>query len=158
MPENNYFPLKRGSKGDLVKSVQVKLNGWGAKLIADGDFGELTERALLHYTGKTSIASQQELNALTQVDGKKTVFIVKYFNDARQNGVVTKVPFIFSLSQAGAESNWGMAAFGNNFFGIKSGKSWTGATQKLKTWECGKTGNHLRDGIKDEVIQIYPPN
>jgi len=153
------YPLKKGSTGEDVKLLQHKLNVWGAKLVADGDFGDLTEKALLHYTGKTTVDSMDNLLMLSvPVDGKKTKFVREHFSDAKANEAQTKVPAIFTLSQAGIESNWGLSAFGNNFFGIKKGAGYAGLTQKLKTWECGSTGNAVKDRIKDEVIQIYAPN
>lgn len=39
------------------------------------------------------------------------------------------------LAQSGLETKQGSNAFGNNFFGIKAGKSWTGAKQLLWTTE-----------------------
>lgn len=41
------FPLKKGSRGELVKNLQKGLNTrCNAKLVADGIFGQLTENAL----------------------------------------------------------------------------------------------------------------
>lgn len=40
-----------------------------------------------------------------------------------------------AASQAALESGFGRRAPGNNFFGIKAGKNWTGKRQNLKTWE-----------------------
>lgn len=39
------------------------------------------------------------------------------------------------LAQSGLETGRGSNAFGNNFFGIKAGKNWTGAKQLLWTTE-----------------------
>ena len=39
------------------------------------------------------------------------------------------------LTQAGLESAWGKAVYGNNFFGIKANPSWKGQTQLLGTSE-----------------------
>lgn len=39
------------------------------------------------------------------------------------------------LAQSGLETKQGSNAFGNNFFGIKAGKSWTGTKQLLWTTE-----------------------
>lgn len=85
------------------------------------------------------------------------VFILKYWKLAQESQAVTGVPWIVTLAQAGLESAWGKSAYGNNFFGIKAGSKWTGATQELKTWECGNTGNPATDGIRDRVIQIFAP-
>lgn len=86
-----------------------------------------------------------------------TEFIIKYYKDAKLSEYQTGVPFLVTLAQAGLESNWGNNAPGFNFFGIKAGSSWIGEIQKLKTWECGSTGDPIKDGIHDEIITIYPP-
>lgn len=86
-----------------------------------------------------------------------TDFIKKYYPFALEAQKNTGVPFAVSLAQAGIESRWGKSAIGNNFFGIKVSKGWIGETQKLPTWEYGKTGNAAKDSIKDTVIKIIPP-
>jgi len=84
-------------------------------------------------------------------------FIIKYYPLAKEAESRSKIPAFFILAQAGLESAWGNKAPGFNFFGKKAFSNWTGKVQKLKTWECGKTGNPQTDGIKDEIIKIYPP-
>lgn len=84
-------------------------------------------------------------------------FVIKHFKDAYDAQKVSDVPFLVTLGQAGLESAWGKYAPGFNFFGHKAGASWKGEVQKLKTWECGSSGNAVKDGIKDEVIQVFPP-
>jgi flagellum-specific peptidoglycan hydrolase FlgJ len=61
-------------------------------------------------------------------------FLSKAYAAARQAGLPDAAARV-AASQAALESNYGKSAPGNNFFGIKAGKSWKGATQKLKTWE-----------------------
>jgi len=97
------------------------------------------------------------IHPVSQDDGTPSKFIAKYLLDAQEAARRTNVPAIVTLSQAGLESNWGKNAYGNNFFGIKAGKSWTGATQFIKSWECGKTGNPAKDGITEQVLQILAP-
>ena len=70
------FPLKKGSKGDAVKSLQKFLNAEGKKkvvlpplnipmpLIADGDFGAKTETALIDYQ-KALKASNSKTQQIT---------------------------------------------------------------------------------------------
>ncbi len=87
----------------------------------------------------------------------KSDFIKLFYPIAEQVQRETGVPKEVILAQAGLESGWGGAVFGNNFFGIKAGQTWKGLTQELKTWECGKTGDPKKDGITDKVIQIFPP-
>jgi len=84
-------------------------------------------------------------------------FVLKYYRDAVLSQFDTGVPALSTLAQGGKESNWGKSAPGFNFFGIKAGKSWKGETQELKTWECGTTGDPVKDGITDKIIAIYPP-
>lgn len=66
---------------------------------------------------------------------KPNEFVKTYLPFAEQNEVTTEVPAMVTLAQAALESGWGVHAPGNNFFGIKAGKSWTGETQELMTTE-----------------------
>jgi flagellar protein FlgJ len=47
----------------------------------------------------------------------------------------TGIPASITLAQAALESNWGARAIGNNLFGIKGDRSWTGPTVSFKTTE-----------------------
>lgn len=71
-------------------------------------------------------------------------FVKQYFFEAFQSQIRTGVPVLVTLAQAALESGWGKYAKGNNFFGIKAGKSWQGETQVLKT----------KEEIEGKVIQI----
>ncbi len=51
---NRDVVLKSGSKGPEVCYLQKWLNGKGANLVNDGQFGPLTQSALQKYFGKTS--------------------------------------------------------------------------------------------------------
>jgi len=84
-------------------------------------------------------------------------FIETYSLAAQEAQKTTGVPASITLAQAALESGWGAHAPGNNFFGIKVGKNWTGNIQLIDTTECGHTGNAAKDGIFDEVVAIYPP-
>ena len=66
-PTTEKFPLKKGSKGELVKQLQLalgvdKLPRFGA----DGDFGTETLNALKAATGKTQVDSQAEIDAIAK--------------------------------------------------------------------------------------------
>ena len=66
-PATEKFPLKKGSKGELVKQLQLalgvdKLPRFGA----DGDFGTETLNALKAATGKTQVDSQAEIDAIAK--------------------------------------------------------------------------------------------
>lgn len=57
------YPLKNGVfNSALVAQLQVILNGKGASLTVDGDFGPKTEAALLKYYGKKQIDSAADFN------------------------------------------------------------------------------------------------
>ncbi len=62
-------------------------------------------------------------------------FILKYKEAAQIASSQNGIHYLAILTQAAHESAYGKYAFGNNFFGIKPGKSWTGKTQLLKTNE-----------------------
>lgn len=85
-------------------------------------------------------------------------FTRAYYPYAKSSEISTGVPALVTMAQAALESGWGKHAPGFNFFGIKPGSAWTGAVQRLKTWECGRTGNAAADNIRDEVIAVYPPS
>lgn len=66
-----YFPLKKGSKGEKVKELQRALiavdPGALPKYGVDGDFGSETEAAVQKYLGKKSVDSQEDLNKILAV-------------------------------------------------------------------------------------------
>jgi len=66
-----YFPIKRGSKGEKVRDLQNALLALGRTEVGtpDGDFGKKTETALKNETVKTSVDSQTELDALITKSG-----------------------------------------------------------------------------------------
>jgi flagellar protein FlgJ len=47
----------------------------------------------------------------------------------------TGIPASITLAQAALESGWGARALGNNLFGIKADRSWTGPTVDFRTTE-----------------------
>lgn len=64
------------------------------------------------------------------------------------------IPFEFILAQSALESGWGKSAIGNNIFGIKANKSWTGRKVLVTTTEYHSTNNvHY-----PEIISIIPMN
>ena len=60
-----YTILQRGDKGDEVKILQNKLNEFGYGLRTDGDFGSLTEKALIDYQKKNSLKADGICGPLT---------------------------------------------------------------------------------------------
>jgi hypothetical protein len=66
------FPLKKGSKGALVKKLQLALGvDKLPKFGADGDFGTETLNALKAVTGKTQVDSQYEIDKIALATAKK---------------------------------------------------------------------------------------
>ncbi len=65
-----------------------------------------------------------------------------------------------TLAQAILESGWGKHSIGNNIFGIKAGKSWTGKVKKVKTSEQRSDGSYYQiyanfrdyDSIDDSIM------
>ncbi len=47
--------LKKGSKGEAVKNLQISLNYYGANLTPDGDFGRRTEDAVIAFQKANSL-------------------------------------------------------------------------------------------------------
>ena len=47
--------LRKGSKGEQVKTLQRLLNAFGENLDVDGSFGSLTQSALMSYQKKNSL-------------------------------------------------------------------------------------------------------
>lgn len=65
----------------------------------------------------------------------KAEFIRDYLDEAVYASSVSGIDPLAILTQAAHESAWAKYAFGNNFFGIKAGKNWTGEKQLLRTTE-----------------------
>lgn len=65
---SNYFPLKKGSKGEKVRELQNILIGIDPnslpKFGPDGDFGTETESALFKYLNKRSVDNEEDLATL----------------------------------------------------------------------------------------------
>jgi flagellum-specific peptidoglycan hydrolase FlgJ len=71
-----------------------------------------------------------------------TDFIKNFYRPALAVYNVSGFPIVNTLAQAGVESGWGKSVYGWNFFGIKADSGWTGGTQLLRSWECGRTGEY----------------
>ena len=53
-----YWPLQQqGSSGENVRTIQYLLNSNGASLAVDGDFGLLTEAAVMHFQNSVGLAA-----------------------------------------------------------------------------------------------------
>ncbi|MFZ6012340.1 MAG: glycoside hydrolase family 73 protein [Bacteroidota bacterium] len=80
-------------------------------------------------------------------------FIAAYSQMAIDSMRQTQVPASVTLAQAALESGWGRHAPGNNFFGIKAGRNWTGQRQLLRTREVHADDDRSRHPYP-EVISI----
>ena len=60
-------------------------------------------------------------------------FAEAYYPFATRSAEVTGVPWLVTLGQAAVESGWGRHAPGNNFFGIKAGRTEPAGTRQLLT-------------------------
>ena len=67
-PSTSVFPLRKGSKGEKVRELQKLIVRFDKNALpkfgVDSDFGSETEIALNKLTGKKTVDSQKELDAL----------------------------------------------------------------------------------------------
>lgn len=61
-------------------------------------------------------------------------FVNRVYNEARAAGLPDAQARL-AASQAALETNYGKSSVGNNYFGIKAGKSWAGPSVSANTWE-----------------------
>jgi flagellum-specific peptidoglycan hydrolase FlgJ len=80
-------------------------------------------------------------------------FIAQYSQMAVDSMHQTRVPASVTVAQAALESGWGRHAPGNNFFGIKAGRNWTGLRQLLRTREVHADNDRSRHPYP-EIISI----
>lgn len=66
-------------------------------------------------------------------------FYGRVYNDARAAGLSDPQARL-AASQASLETGYGKSSVGNNYFGIKAGKSWNGPSVNAGTWEDGPGG------------------
>ncbi len=79
-------------------------------------------------------------------------FVQKYYPFAKQTEQKIGISAIAILAQAALESNWGKAAPGNMFFGVKDTDGINGNEQLLTTTEYSRSAN-----LKfPEIISITP--
>lgn len=134
----------------MSKNRNILLLGGGAlALLLLADLSAAGKLGPINTTSSSSTSSGASLSVKQ--------YVQKYLPYAIEASKITGVPALVILIFAAVESAFGKHAPGNNFFGVKAGKSWTGAIQLLKTFECGKTGDPKRDGISDKIISIHAP-
>lgn len=115
----------------------------------------------------------QDYVLLSDFNEKKTItpvnvqqdFVDRFAPLAYNIQVLDGIPMLFSLSQCALETGWGRELSGNMCFGMKATGSsyggWQGETQLLHTWECGWTGNSVKDRIgvpANQILKLYKPN
>jgi len=72
----------------------------------------------------------------------KEQYIAKMWEAIKETDIKGSFPSVI-IAQGALESDWGrssLAADYNNYFGIKAGSSWTGATVNKQTWEVFAAG------------------
>lgn len=79
--------------------------------------------------------------------GKPNAFTNAFYQKGRGMGL-NDVQARLMASQAAQESGYGVHAPGNNFFGIKAGKSWKGDVQRLRTTEYNAAGQPFKTYAK----------
>ena len=57
IPESLQVKLEYGDEGEAVKSLQEKLIKIGYKLVADGDFGNNTKKAIIDFQSKNGLVA-----------------------------------------------------------------------------------------------------
>ena len=64
----------------------------------------------------------------------KTDYFNQMYEYARQAGLSDHLARL-AVTQSALETGYGRSVKGNNYFGIKAGRSWNGPSQTFKTWE-----------------------
>lgn len=101
-------PLRHGSKGQAVQQLQKALNANGAKLLADGDFGDETEKAVRAYQLKVGlvvdgVAGEKTLAALAGADCSRLLSNATLVAAAKRLGVELAVVYaVNEVESAGA--------------------------------------------------------
>ena len=92
------FPLKKGSKGEVVKQLQNALGGKKnlPKFGADGQFGTETEVAVQKYLGKKTVDNNEEILKIANLNNLAYDSKTKKFFTP-QGGVTTKVSDILKI-------------------------------------------------------------
>jgi len=106
-----YFPLKKGSRGAKVKELQNAILAYDKNLLpkfgADGDFGTETENAVKTLIGKTTVDSQEDINAIInkRANDKKTADAKAAVDlgNANRNALAAK---LFSIWQKDKNLRW----------------------------------------------------
>lgn len=80
-------------------------------------------------------ANQNDTMASSYSSRRAKEFAAKYGQHAIEVSKTSGIRPEWILAHASLESSWGDRALGNNFFGVKAPKSWTGQKQLLRTFE-----------------------
>ncbi len=112
-------------------------------------------------TSSAANVSGDSEQAIADAKGSPSKFVNAFYRAGIEAGL-TDTQARLMAAQAGLESGYGRHAPGNNFFGIKAGRSWGGDTQSLSTTEVGPNGPYstvasfrkypsLAAGIQDRI-------
>ena len=97
------FPLKIGSSGNNVKALQQALVDLGANISVDGQFGALTQNALIAQTGSPTVDSPSALQSLVS-QGSTSASTTNYQGSMLAAPVCANQQFLNSLTPAPAPS------------------------------------------------------
>lgn len=108
-------------------------------------------------SGSKSSASKPDSKAGiikgSEATGDKKQFIESVTSGALKGYETGRVLPSLTVAQAALESGWGKKGIGNNLFGIKASKGWTGATRDVVTHEYDKSGRKYQTVAK---FRDYP--
>lgn len=122
------YPIAEVQKDPEVKRGQQQQFqfGWIAWTPAKG-----THYNIQALSGERGL---MEMDA-TQKFPKETQFFKLYYAAAQENEANYRIPALFTLAQSALETGWGKKSHGNNMFGVKADKNWTGKKVLVDTDE-----------------------
>jgi flagellar protein FlgJ len=80
-------------------------------------------------------------------------FVAANLQYAKNAEAETGVPYLVALAQSALESGWGKKAPGNNLFGIRADKAWTGEKVAITTKEF--VGGKMQT-LTGQLFRAYP--
>lgn len=155
-PAISLFPLKKGSNNDKVKDLQRILG-----ITADGIFGSQTESSLKSFSGKTTVDSQAELDALsakkaTQQNQAGSISraqdLLKQFQSGGLNIFAQSDSLVYGYTQDYA----GAINYNNKNFTLYKGKTYNNSDYKLIG--STKSGNLQLQVSKGDLAGTYIVN
>lgn len=147
------FPLKQGSKGDLVKALQeAYVAAYGSTIVADGIWGPKTQAALLT-AGIGKISSQTDYDAaIHKLQSVKSIalnssraddLVAKWKNDPTLQLMTTgKTAAMYGISV----DSYGAVVTNDNDMGLAAG------------YKYNRNDYQLQEGTKNGYVIVNVPN